>query len=294
MIPQSAETVFCDSTAGLDRYNNPLFLLSTSTPAGGVPLGCVVTPGESESTITTAFHKLKEVLPPDAFYKQGDQGPKVVLTYDSPPERSALNTIWPEATLLLCIFHFLQSRWTYLLDGKNGVAKSDRITIIGLMKELVFAEDVDKLDDAYENFVNDDTVNPRLVKYFEAYWSRKAEWALALRKHLLLRGNNTNNLSEAGIRILKEIIFETVQAFNLVQIFDFITITLETYVEQRLLAVAHLWLDSYVALQFKGLHANKFPQSNIQPVDISKGYYKVKGCTKEDLYYNIDIRLGEL
>ena len=43
MVQQSAETVFCDSTAGLDRYNNPLFLLSTSTPAGGVPLGCVVT-----------------------------------------------------------------------------------------------------------------------------------------------------------------------------------------------------------------------------------------------------------
>ena len=42
-VQQSAETVFCDSKAGLDLYNNPLFLLSTSTPAGGVPLGCVVT-----------------------------------------------------------------------------------------------------------------------------------------------------------------------------------------------------------------------------------------------------------
>lgn len=68
MVQQSAETVFCDSTAGLDRYNNPLFLLSTSTPAGGVPLGCVVTSGESESTVTAALKKLKEVLPSNAFY----------------------------------------------------------------------------------------------------------------------------------------------------------------------------------------------------------------------------------
>ena len=43
MMQQSAEKVFCDSTEGLHRYNNPLLLLSTSTQAGGVPLGFVVT-----------------------------------------------------------------------------------------------------------------------------------------------------------------------------------------------------------------------------------------------------------
>lgn len=43
MMQQSAETVFCDSTEGLHRYSNPLLLLSTSTQAGAVPLGFVVT-----------------------------------------------------------------------------------------------------------------------------------------------------------------------------------------------------------------------------------------------------------
>ena len=73
----------------------------------------------------------------------------------------------------------------------------------------------------------------------------------------MLRGNNTKIISEAGIRILKEIIFQRVQAFNLVQIFDFITITLEMLFEQRLLATAHLRLDSHIALQFKGMGISK-------------------------------------
>jgi len=158
MIQQSSETVFCDSTAGLDRYNNPLFILSTSTPAGGIPLGCVITSGESEATITTALNKLTEVFPPNAFYGRGKQGPKVFLTDDSSPERNAINNIWPEATLFLCIFHFLQSKWTYLWDSRNGVTKENRRTIIGLIKNMVFAETVDELDKAHNVFVCHKTV----------------------------------------------------------------------------------------------------------------------------------------
>ena len=88
------------------------------------------------------------------------------------------------------------------------------------MKEMVFAENTENLEDDYDNFVVSKIVSkyPYLLKYFEGFWSRKWEWAVALRKNLILRGNNTNNRSEAGIRILKEIIFQRVQAFNLVQI----------------------------------------------------------------------------
>lgn len=169
------------------------------------------------------------MLPSNAFYRRGDLGLKVILTDNSPPERNTLHIIWPEATLLLCAFRFLQSRWTYLWDTKNKIAKNDRALIIGLMKEMVFAENTENLQDAYDNFVASKIVSkyPHLLKYFEGFWililfDFGFEWALALRKHLMLHGNNTKNISEAAIRILKEIIFQRVQAFNLVQIFYFI------------------------------------------------------------------------
>ena len=58
-VMQSGEMVFCDATVNLERFNNPLFILSTSSPAGGLPLGIVMTLGESE-IVTDAIKRLKE------------------------------------------------------------------------------------------------------------------------------------------------------------------------------------------------------------------------------------------
>ena len=47
MVRQVSEMVFCDSTASLGRYNCPTFFMRTSCSAGGIPLGVVITSGES-------------------------------------------------------------------------------------------------------------------------------------------------------------------------------------------------------------------------------------------------------
>ena len=55
----------------------------------------------------------------------------------------------------------------------------------------------------------------------------------------MTRGSNTNNVAEAGIRVLKEIVFGRVKAYNLIQMFHFITTTMEIYYSNRLLDIAH-------------------------------------------------------
>lgn len=55
----------------------------------------------------------------------------------------------------------------------------------------------------------------------------------------MTRGHNTNNIAEAGIRIVKDLVFERVKAYNLVQMFGFITETMELYFKNRLLQIAH-------------------------------------------------------
>ena len=71
-------------------YNCPTFIMSTCTSAGGIPLGIVITSGESEEVITEAITFVKAVLPTNAFYGRGPQGPEVCITDDSDAERGAL------------------------------------------------------------------------------------------------------------------------------------------------------------------------------------------------------------
>ena len=49
---------------------------------------------------------------------------------------------------------------------------------------------------------------------------------------------------------MKDIVFKRVKAYNLVQLFEFMTVTFELYYERRLLAVAHNGMDRYIALRF--------------------------------------------
>jgi hypothetical protein len=54
-IQQAGEMVFCDSTSTLDRFNTSLFILSTSHPSGGMPLGVLITSDEQEELLLKVF-----------------------------------------------------------------------------------------------------------------------------------------------------------------------------------------------------------------------------------------------
>ena len=82
MIRQARELVYCDSTASLDRYNCPTFIMSTSTSGGCISLGVVITSGESENTLTESFYHLRSVFPQTAFFRRGMKGPQMLITDD--------------------------------------------------------------------------------------------------------------------------------------------------------------------------------------------------------------------
>lgn len=117
-VQQSGEMIFCDATSSLDRFNTSLFIISTSTAIGGLPLGVIVTSDEEQDTITKGLELLKDVIPSNSFYGKGSKGPSIVMTDDSTAERNALRSVWPKANLLL---HFLQRNWMWLHDGTNNI-----------------------------------------------------------------------------------------------------------------------------------------------------------------------------
>ena len=72
-----------------------------------------------------------------------------------------------------------------------------------------------------------------------------------------MRGNYTNNYPEADMRILKEIIFGRIKAYNLIRMFQFITVTMEKYFINRLLDMAHSRYCPGIALRYKALYSEQ-------------------------------------
>jgi len=80
---------------------------------------------------------------------------------------------------------------------------------------------------------------PQLRRHFELLWERRCFWALSFRSELYMRGNNTNNYVERSFGILKDIVFARTQAYNCVQVFQFVIMNMERFYVLRLLSFAH-------------------------------------------------------
>ena len=99
------------------------------------------------------------------------------MTDHSLAERNALAEVWPEATLLLCIFHFLQSCWTWLHDGNNKTKNDHRTELITQVKQMVYAKSVLELETLHNKFSTNKVVSHYLKfkSYIEKWWHKRLE-----------------------------------------------------------------------------------------------------------------------
>ena len=159
-----------------------------------------------------------------------------------------------------------------------------------LVRKLVYAKKETDLNAEYQQFTSNTIVKryQNFIKHMEGYWKRRNEWAVCFRSRETMRGINTNNYAESGIRILKDIVFKRVKAYNLIQLFEFLTVTFELYYERRLLAVAHNRMDRYISLRYKGLGAAKVNQDSIQTSTTDSHVYVIKSTLYENKEYEVD------
>ena len=212
---------------------------------------------------------------------------------DSSSERTAINKAWPSAVVLLCTFHFLQRRWTWLQDGQNKVDKNDRLILIEKLKNMVYANSESALESHYHKLLQtcpQATRYPHFLQHLQSVWEKRRTWAHCYRSTLPVRGNHTNNYAEAGIRILKELIFSRVKAYNLIQMFSFVTEIMEIFYQKKLLSLANNRIQTYIALRFQGINAQRLDKDDIQAGD--NGWYKVQSQTTRGDYYSVNTHIG--
>ena len=259
-VPQCGELVFVDATSNTDEHNLKVFLLCTHNVSGALPCGLVITSDEKESTVKQAFQMLSDCLPEYAFNGRGPTtGPEVILTDNCLEERNALKSVWPTATLLLCIFHVLQQVWRWIVEKDHLVNQHDRPEVFSLFKKALYATTEESFDDCYEDLLSDDVCSkyPNLLQYYRNLYVIKKDFALCFRSSLRVRGNQTNNFVEAQFLVLKDILLRRVKEYNVVGLFDKLTADLENHFKDKLLSIADGSFDGYFRRRFLGKSKRK-------------------------------------
>lgn len=181
-LVSAGEIVFSDSTSCCDRGGHILTFFMTPSPVGATPLAVFITDSTTEESYAAAFNLLDEALGDSAFCGRSC-GPEIFITDDSNAERSALDSVWRGAILLLCIFHVAQSVWRWLWEAKHEIEKNDRQPLMKDFLALMRCTSRAEAPIQYEKCRCSEVAirYPRYLAYLEKYWARRLDWCLAFR-----------------------------------------------------------------------------------------------------------------
>ena len=189
-----------DSMSNTESHNLQLFMMVTHSPCGALPLAVFLTNNEQKDTLILGLNLVKECLPEFAFFNRGkDMEPKVFITNNSSEERESHQYVWPQANLVLCLFHAIEQIWHWLFDKNHHIPEAERPVLMNLVKSIAYADSIDDMEDAYCEMNNqlEERYN-NFLEYFEtSLYSIKEQWCKAYRSRLPLRGNRTNNYVES-------------------------------------------------------------------------------------------------
>ena len=101
--------------------------------------------------------------------------------------------------------------------------------------------------------------------------------------HKQLLGGLYENSEETNLNRAK--------AYNVVQVFHFLSETLEGYYCRKLLSISNNRLDTYIALRFQGSHAHKIAKESIIETE-NKNVFTVKSKTERGVFYTVDMTVG--
>lgn len=83
----------------------------------------------------------------------------------------------------------------------------DRTNLITDFTRILKSQDFEELETAYNACLENGTKYPQWIKYVQNYQLFKEKWRLAHRDEQI-RGQRTNNYSEANIRIFKDVVLQ--------------------------------------------------------------------------------------
>ena len=240
---------------------------------------------------------MKEVLPDYAFYGRGkNKGPVLFMTDDADAEINALHAVWPEAKLLLCVWHVLNAVWRWLWDGSHQINKEDRPHLLKTFRALLYADTECEYMMRQNELLSDNICKkyPHYIKHLQtAYFDRKEAWAISVRsdKKLPTHSTNTSNYVEASFRITKDGQFNRTKAFNLADLLD-ILLDDSVYYKKRLLDIGNGRMGAFRNSKSRYLLKKETKIRRDQIIDMGEFKFLVESEKNSETFYHVDMKSG--
>ena len=293
-VPQCGDIIFVDATSNIDRGDTNIVHFVCPSPVGGLPVVQLLLTREDQKTFDFGLTILEEVLPEYAFFDRGiEKGPAVIMTDDCDTERKCLSLHWGQSVLLLCTFHVLQAQWRWLWDQKHNIKHSDRAHLLHLLRKVMYAETPWELSNTLEELYADEVVHlyPQFIKHLlkDSLPKLKA-WSIARRisEKLPTSNNNTNNYVESSFRYTKDIQFNRLRAFNLVDILSIVFDKSEFYAN-KVVEAANNRIESWLKVSGSKYTFDKTDISEEELDEIEPGIFVVPSEKDKEVSYLVDM-----
>jgi len=164
---------------------------------------------------------------------------------------------------------------------------------------MMYAMSEDELEEAKRSFFAEEEDEDgefqspcdRYRKHVEKFLERGDEWLAVSRRNIFTRGSNTNNYSEATMRILKDVILGRTKAFNVVALVDFCSTVLQNYFVKRLLSFAN-GRRADPRLQYAELCAKMQDVTTTSVTVVDDYRYLVPSHSNKSMLYTVDAQYG--
>ena len=163
------------------------------------------------------------------------------------------------------------------------------------MQDLVFAktqQEFEEIEQIFPSYTVLQKYSP-YKEYLNKAIGRRKEWALSYRGNLRTRGNNTDNYTESMIFVFKCVVLRRMGAYNLIELFKFITEDLEMYFQRKLLSLTFGKPENlHLAARCFGRLASSVSQRTITIDEKNPSKFHVPSWEDSNIIYTVDCTIG--
>ena len=186
----------------------------------------------------------------------------------------------------------LQAVWRWIYAAIHQIEKPDKPPLLHMFRRMLYARTKSDFDEAKQKFETDPLVlkYPQYVDHIEkAYFSRIEKWALYHRMELQLptADVNTNNFVERSFRILKDMVFMRLKAYNLPDVTSILLSDGYKFYHTKLVDVGNGRFSVNTSASTQ--HATT-TYTKDQVVEICDSMFMVESSKDENVHYMVDMR----